>query len=357
MRRILLLITDLEIGGTPTVVRELATRLTVPDEVRVDVACLKISGPVATQLEARGIFVHVFSATSPFDFPPVVAELRALVREREIDTVLSFLVHANVVAASASRVTPGVRWLQSIQTSQPNPRWHWVAQRVAHHAAEKVIVPSPSVAGVAERWADVPLEKSVVIPNAVEIPDPQPARAPRDDSIVRVGFVGRLDPVKRLPDLIEAVSLLPPHYHLDVVGEGSDRRRVEKSIARFGVQDRVTLRGASALVDMSRFDVLVLPSEAEGFGLVLIEAMAAGVPVVATNADGIRDVVRHEHNGLLVPVGSPPAIRDAIERVMRDGGLRRRLVDGGRDAVASQYSWPAVLGQYREVLRIGHPMT
>src|SRR4051812_46569882 len=124
-RRILLLITDLEIGGTPTVVRELATRLR-DEEVHVEVASLKDAGPVGAQLACGGIHVTPLNARSPLSLPLAALRLRRLVADHRIDTVVSFLVHANVLAAIA--VPKAVRLLQSIQTTQPFPKWHWLAQ-------------------------------------------------------------------------------------------------------------------------------------------------------------------------------------------------------------------------------------
>ena len=97
----------------------------------------------------------------------------------------------------------------------------------------------------------------------------------------------------------------------------------------------------------------MLPSAAEGFGLVLIEAMAAGVPVVATNVDGIRDVVRDGVSGLLVPVASPDALAAAISRVCGDEPLRRCLVAGGAEDVRRRFTWDVVLPQYRALLGCG----
>src|SRR4051812_17014312 len=93
-RRILLLITDLEIGGTPTVVRELAVRLNAPPAVEIDVACLKGWGPVAGQLRDAGINVTALGASRPWHLPAAVRAVRRLVLGRGIDTVFSFLIHA-----------------------------------------------------------------------------------------------------------------------------------------------------------------------------------------------------------------------------------------------------------------------
>src|SRR5437762_3146859 len=153
-RRILLLITDLERGGTPTVVRELATRLNAPG-VSVEVACLARWGPVADELRDRGIVVTAFNARGASDFVSARRQLVRLVLEGGIDTVLSFLIHANAVAAAAAPRCPDVRFLQSIQTTQAKPRWHWWLQRYIHARASKIVVPSPTVARVAHERSGI----------------------------------------------------------------------------------------------------------------------------------------------------------------------------------------------------------
>ena len=126
----------------------------------------------------------------------------------------------------------------------------------------------------------------------------------------RVGFIGRLDPIKRVTDLVQAAAVLGPRATLDIYGEGPDRAAIEREIEQWRCASGETARGdRRAGRGMVKMDVLVLPSEAEGFGLVLIEAMAAGVAVVASDVAGIRDVVTDGENGLLVPVRNPLAGR------------------------------------------------
>ena len=373
VHRILLLITDLEIGGTPTVVRELATRLSrARADVHVEVACLAHWGPVATQLRDAGVTVHAFGARSPFEIINVVKKLSRLVRERHCDTVFSFLIHANTVAAFASRLGTGggVRFIQSIQTTQPRPRWHWWLQRLVHHAAERVVVPSPSAATVAHERADVPREKIVVIPNAIAPADfggmgVSPVRGPLEGQMsaaniagrdahatFHVGFVGRLDPVKRIPDLLAAIAALDERFKLHVFGEGAEREHIKSVTDRYGITRRVKLHGAVAKprAALEQIDLLVLPSQAEGFGLVLIEAMASGVPVVATDVAGICDVVRDGETGLLVPVATPPALARAIRRIADDDALRRTLVEHALADVRQRFTWDVVLPQYEALL-------
>ena len=356
-RRILFLITDLQIGGTPTVVRELATRLHGPPDTSVEVACLAPRGPVAEQLESGGLSVHPLNARGATD---VVAILRLgrLVRRGKYDTVFSFLVHANVAAALIKPFFPEVQFIQSIQTTQPNPGWHWKAQAVAQHAAEVVVVPSESVALAAIERSHVPYDKIAIVSNAIDPADFSDILT--DATLERlfsaepvpIGFIGRLDPVKRIPDLIEAVARLDDRVHLHVFGDGPERDRLERQIAWLRIEPRVTLHGSvpHPREALRQIGLLVLPSEAEGFGLVLIEAMAAGVPVVATDAPGIRNVVTDDVTGLLVPVGSPRDLAGAIRRVLDDFALRQRLVSAGRSDVLRRFTWDAVLPKYQELL-------
>ncbi len=354
-RRILLLITDLELGGTPTVVRELAIRLAraVPSS-HVEVACLSKWGPVADQLKAAGIEVTALGARGSTDLRTLPRLIR-LIEAKKFDTVFSFLMHANALSAAASLRARGVRWIQGIQTTQPNPAWHWRVQRLVQRAADAVVVPSSSVARAAVDWADVPMDRLVVIPNAIDPAEwaAVQSHVPVDDSRpYPITFLGRLDPIKDVPTLVEAVRKLGQLVDLHIYGEGKDRHRIEEAIARGGLRRRVTLHGAiekpqSALAESG---LLVLPSLAEGFGLVLIEAMAAGVPVVATNVAGICDVVRDGVTGLLVPPADPDCLAAAIRKMVEDKHLRQRCVTTAASEVRERFTWDVVLQQYIRLL-------
>jgi glycosyltransferase involved in cell wall biosynthesis len=221
---------------------------------------------------------------------------------------------------------------------------------VIQDAAEKIVVPSPSVEEAAIRWAGVEPAKLLIIPNAVRIEDFPGGR--RGGENRRVAFVGRLDPIKRIPDLVNAVALLNTDIRLDIWGEGSRRGEIQSAINRLGLQGRATLHGAVAGPGeaLEGADVLVLPSDAEGFGLVLIEAMAAGVPVIGTHVPGIRDVIEDGISGLLVPPRNPRVLANAITRVLSDASLREKLIAGGRDRVRRLYDWEVCYEKYRQLL-------
>jgi glycosyltransferase involved in cell wall biosynthesis len=355
-RRILLLITDLEIGGTPSVVRELAVRLHDPPGVVVDVACLSAWGPTADQIQERGIRVIPLNARGTSDIG-VLFRLSASLYEGRYDTVFSFLIHANTVAAAMKLVHRDVRFIQSIQTTQPEPRWHWFMQRLVQGAAEKIVVPSKSAKEVAMLWADIPPEKIVVISNAID-PDqfPRSVLAMRQPKPFPIGFIGRLDPIKQVPLLIQEFSLLSRKRDviLHIFGDGNDRHCVMTEIARFGLEKKVILDGviAKPQAALERIGVLILPSAAEGFGLVLIEAMAAGVPVIANDAPGIRDVVREGETGLLINVADNNELSNAMQRLIDDQPLRLRLIKNGLAEARQRFSWQAILPAYRRLLNL-----
>jgi glycosyltransferase involved in cell wall biosynthesis len=218
-------------------------------------------------------------------------------------------------------------------------------------------VPSLSVAQCAQERSGVPASKLVIIPNAV---DPQDFAdlAARDTFTsahpIRIGFIGRLDPIKRIPDVLHAMAIIGNDARLHLYGTGSQGDELQQLVQSLRLESLVTFHGAverphDALANM---DVLVLPSEAEGFGLVLIEAMAAGVPVVATQAPGIRDVVQDGATGLLVPIGSQELLARAIRAATEDSALRRSLILNGKEHVHRNFTWQQVLPSYRNLLRL-----
>lgn len=159
--------------------------------------------------------------------------------------------------------------------------------------------------------------------------------------------------------LLEALPLLLaefPDVHVLFFGKGPLDAKLRSAIRSAGLQDRVRLAGFRT--DLARIlpclDLLVHPAYREGLGVSLLQASAAGVPIVACRAGGIPEAVRDGVNGLLVPPGDVDALRGAIARVLRDPGLARRLGDAGRDLVAKEFSPDSMvegnLAVYREVL-------
>ncbi len=176
-------------------------------------------------------------------------------------------------------------------------------------------------------------------------------------------FVGRLASNKGLLDLVAAFAPLARRDSgatLVLVGEdGGMAARVDAAIRQRGLDGRVRRVGhvasdvlLSAAYREARF--LVLPSEYEAFGLVLLEALAQGTPVIASRVGGMPEIIDDGETGLLVPPRSPAELAAALERLWNDGDLRHRLGEAGRTTVVPRYRWPAVAasveGIYREVV-------
>ncbi len=198
----------------------------------------------------------------------------------------------------------------------------------------------------------VPARRLVTVPNGIGAPEARIPTAelrrqlglPRESGPV-VGFVGRLCPSKGPDTLLWAASLLRGRWPgLQVVliggdaGDGTYTRRLRALAAR-PAAPRALLRvpgpGGSLL---RAFDLLVVPSRAEPFGLVTAEALARGVPVVATRSGGSREVVRHEEDGLLVPPDDPEGLAAAVHRLLADPALRARCRDAGPRRIAMHFT-------------------
>jgi phosphatidylinositol alpha-mannosyltransferase len=186
-----------------------------------------------------------------------------------------------------------------------------------------------------------------IIPNGVDLElfhDRQPAELPEGR---RVLFVNRLDPRKGFAVMVRAFELLVrthPEALLVVAGDGRERTAVNRLPA--ATRERVVMLGSVPHHRLPPYhaasEVFCAPATGrESFGIVLVEAMAAGLPVVATDIPGYREVVADAESGILVPAGDHEATAAALRTVLDDPELGKRLADGGRRQ-AQRYSWEVV---------------
>jgi glycosyltransferase involved in cell wall biosynthesis len=232
----------------------------------------------------------------------------------------------------------------------------WAARR-----SDRVVAISTYTAAELRELADVPIE---VIPYTTSLPTPEPVpSAPLPvDGPPTVLFVGRLVERKGVPHLIEAVSLLRDRtVRLVIVGDGPERPRLEDAARRFGIADRVEFRGKISAAELqaayARARAFVLPSvfdargDTEGLGVVALEAMNHGTPVLASRIGGIPDIVEDGVTGLLVPPGDVEALAGALRRLLDEPGLARKLGEAGRRRLREQFSWEAITARWEAVYR------
>lgn len=163
------------------------------------------------------------------------------------------------------------------------------------------------------------------------------------DEAVVFTYAGRLVPIKDLPTLIRAFAVVAtrvPQAHLVIAGDGGLRQPLEALAASLGLTNRVTFTGWRRDLDVlyAGTDVGVLSSINEGTPVALIEAMAAGRPVVATAVGGVEDIVAHERTGLVVSPGNVAALADAMERLALDPARRKRMGAAARAETGRRFS-------------------
>ncbi len=221
-------------------------------------------------------------------------------------------------------------------------------RRGAYHT----VVTVDRAAEVALRSRGFP--RAVCVPNGVdadEFSGPQ-----REPAVFRFLFAGRHEPQKGLDVLVEAVSRLRsrggPRFEVVLLGEGSQTAGLRRRVHDLGLADIVTFAGpldrpslVSAYLGASAF---VLPSRFEGFPMALMEAWAAGLPVVATSVGGVREVSR-ENAAILVPPENPDALAEALSSLLADPRLRQDLASTGRHLARERFAWNAISARYGEI--------
>jgi glycosyltransferase involved in cell wall biosynthesis len=234
------------------------------------------------------------------------------------------LVHAHWLPAGAvARLTgrPFVvqLWGTDAELARRAPR----LARAVLRQARLVLCPSTALADAARALGARHVR---VIPSGVRLP----AEVGEEAEPPHVLYAGRLSPEKGVLDLVAAVD----GFELVLVGDGPLRDRVPGALG-FLPNDELQER-------LARAAVVACPSHREGFGVVCLEAMAHARPVVATAVGGLRDLVVHGETGLLVPPGDTRALRAALERLLGDRELRRRLGAAGRERARQTFSWQRI---------------
>ncbi|HET8892609.1 MAG TPA: glycosyltransferase family 4 protein [Gaiellaceae bacterium] len=223
-------------------------------------------------------------------------------------------------------------------------------RRAAH-----VFTPSAYLRELALTWG-VGTERVTVLPNPAPLVSPAASREELRRSFGIGGdtlaFAGRLTAQKSLDIALEA--LVPnENVSLLIAGEGDERSRLEQRVTELGVGSRVRFLGPQPrerVLDLLRAaDASILSSSWENFPHTVVEALAAGTPVLATATGGVAEVVRDGVNGLLVPVGDPAALGDAVARYFADGVLRERLRASAVESVAD-YEPARIFGRLEETL-------
>jgi N-acetyl-alpha-D-glucosaminyl L-malate synthase BshA len=357
--RVLLFIDALLKGGAERLVVQLAERM---ESTHFDpaVACFRQEA-FAEELAAAGRPCHVVPKRRPFDLALLCRLLRLLRRERIA------LVHAHdiqsgtygTLAARLSR-TPVILTVHGLGIFRQK-RSASLLPRLGRWAHRVVFVGEWLKKAAADEFGVRPRHPRV-IHNGVDVsvfqPDEPAAEVVEElgipaDGLV-VGSVGNLREVKDVPTLVrgfaQAIERVP-NAVLVLVGDGPERPGLEQLVAERGLGERVRFAGARS--DVARllplFDVFALSSKTEGISVALLEAMACGLPVVATRTGGNPEVVLEGQTGRLVPVGSPEELGGALAELLLDAQARQSYGRRARQRVEQHFSLERMVGDYESL--------
>jgi glycosyltransferase involved in cell wall biosynthesis len=354
--RLVVVITLAETGGAQTYLASLLPSLAMRFDV---VVAAHGPGPLIAAAEAAGArFVplrQVRRALNPLrDLLGLLELVRLFRRERPA------LVHLNSskvgilgrVAAAVARVPVRVvtinGWAFSAHTGREAAFYRWVSRMVRPLATSIVCVSEAErELGLSARACTA--DQAVVIPNGVAVPPDPPPRPARELPVVI--SVTRLQPPKDTTTLIRALGHLEHDCLCRVVGDGPERASVETAVARNVGRAQVELLGLRDDVGdlLNEADLFVLASRSEGLPLSILEAMAAGLPVVASAVGGIRELVRDGETGWLVPPGDDRSLAQAIDEALADANLRKWRGAAGRRRVIDRFSVDACRASHLEL--------
>jgi D-inositol-3-phosphate glycosyltransferase len=253
--------------------------------------------------------------------PPFLASFARVARSaaRDADLVHAHWLPSGAVAIATGKPFAVQLWGSDVELARRAPR---LARRVLRRA-QTVICPSGALA---EEARALGARDVAVIPSGIDLP----AEVGKEADPPEVLYAGRLSPEKGVLELVEAADGM----HLVVAGDGPLRDRVPQARGFVPPDELARLYARAAVV--------ACPSHREGFGVACLEAMAHGRPVVASAVGGLLDLVVDGETGIHVAPGDVGALRAALERLLGDRELRRRLGEAGRRRAAERFSWDAV---------------
>lgn len=352
---------NLRVGGTELNAVRTAERLD-KSRYELSVVCLQNGGPLGERYAAAGVSVMAFPLRNLYGRQTCRegARLVRYLRELQVDVVHSHDMYSNVFAVPCARYagTPAViassRWSRDLM-----PVRYRVANDAATRLAHGVLTNSTTGANELRTRAKLRADRVTVIPNFVDESAFEPIAADvRKSMLARlgvplgarvIGIVANLTPVKDHATLLRSLATIKIRWtdlHLILVGKGECRTSLEVLARELGIQDRVHFAGGQSNQPNLHhlFDVSVLCSRTEGLSNSILEAMAAGKPVVATDVGSTSELVVHGRSGILVPPADPVRLGAALDAVLSDPERGRRMGQDGQQRARTRYSPDVAIG-------------
>jgi L-malate glycosyltransferase len=351
VRRSVLLMGDtLNLGGTEGQFVELGRGL---DRSRwlLHVACVLAEGPLRARLEQAGVEPWSCGGGSFLSprFVPTVLHLARRMRALGVDLLHSFDFYSNILAIPAARLARVPVIIASQRDlGELRPRYQHRVHATVLNLATHVLVNSTAVAERLQGTRAARTGRLSVIYNGVDVARFAPPDAGAPDERTVVGVLANLRPYKGLRQLVEAAAHVIrtiPRTRFEIWGDGPLRPELEARIQALGLGYAIRLNGATKAPEdaLRRCHVFVHPSLSEASSNVVLEAMATGLPVVATTAGGTPVLVEQDRSGLLVPPGDARALAQALVSVLNDSALAARLATAARARAVTEFAMERML--------------
>jgi len=283
-----------------------------------------------------------------------VVRMVNLFRDIHPDIVQSHMFHTNLYVAIAARIAqvPVVIATEHGKNLWKNTIHHFIERQIISPLVSMRIAVSEDIKNIRIASGDVPEKKIAVVPPCVNLPA-EPISL-ENGRLLRIGAVGRLVEAKNYPMLIRVLAqLLAMNVPARVtfIGDGPERNKLETLSFALGVEKFIQFSGFQDDVSkwLKKFDVIAFSSIREGTPVAMLEAMAAGVPVVATDVGGIPDVIDDGVNGLLIPSQDVSAMVKALQLLSKNYLVRCRLATAGRQRIIESYSRDIICGRYLQI--------
>jgi len=373
--RIVFLVTALVVGGAEQQARHLARAFRRRGWEVAVISLVRLDAPESV-LEAEGIRVETLGMRSGVPDPLALARLVRLLREWRPDVLQSLMVHANLVGRVVRLLVRIPVVVSSIRTPNEGPAWRYLAYRATNRLADATTAVSQDAIDAVTRRGAAPRTGIRLIPNGLDVAEFEHDDVARSRIRRELGIgdaflwlsVGRLTEAKDYPTLIDAfaaVSRGVDAISLVIAGPGPLEDELRERIGATGLRDRVRLLGERRDIPalLSAADAFVLSSAWEGLPMVLLEAGAARLPVVATRVGANPTVVDDRVTGLLAPPADAAALAAAMTSLMTmDPDARRAMGLAGHRHVARLFDLDAVAetwqALYAELLaERGHPLS
>ncbi len=348
------LLTSVEVGGAEQLVLQLIPAMATHG-YRGRVICLRRAGALEPAFRRAGIDVDVLPDGEGGGAVPLAMKLSRHLRQRRPVILHSHNNSPLLVGAVARRLANVSCHVHTKHgASTPSSLLARVGMRWAAGRVDRVAVVSAATHRDAVAVDGFPPDEITVLRNGVARPETTAAGVEPTWSAI---CVGRLEPVKGHRHLIDAVALIVarhPEFRLAIVGDGSERRSLTAQVRALGVEQSVEFLGMRDDVQhlLPRAAMFILPSISEGVSLTLLEAMAAGLPIVATAVGGTPEVVANRQSALLVAPADAPALAQAVAALLDAPSLARELARSARQRFDAEFSLEQMAAGYADIYRL-----